>query len=263
MKISTMDQKTEEQKDEHGRSKTVRIAAMGDLHMREGDEGKLTPLFRELNEKADVILLAGDLTDTGDEEEAEILRKELEVCEIPVVAVLGNHDFEKGRQKLIKQILLRDPEVYILEGEGVVLHGVGFAGVKGFGGGFDQFMLAMFGEREMKDFVDTAIEESLKLERALSDLNKQRRGIKKVALMHYSPSSKTVAGEPEALYPFLGCSRLAEPLVRQKVEVAFHGHAHAGSFSGLISKVKVYNVAQTVLKKEGIDTGYFLYEIEV
>jgi len=258
-----MYERTEEHTEDQNKLKTLRIAAMGDLHMREDDEGKLHSVFQELNEKADVLLLAGDLTDTGDEKEAEVLLKELEICDIPVVGVLGNHDYEKGRQKLIKQVLLQDPDVHILEGEGVVIHEVGFAGVKGFGGGFDQFMLAMFGEREMKDFVDTAIEESLKLERALSDLNKYRRGIKKVALMHYSPSSKTVAGEPEALYPFLGCSRLAEPLVRQKVEVAFHGHAHAGSFSGLISKVKVYNVAQTVLQREGIGTGYFIYEVTI
>lgn len=243
--------------------KSVRIAALGDLHMRENDEGRFKKVFEELNNTADVVVLTGDLTDTGDEKEAEILLRELEICEIPVVGVLGNHDYEKGRQKLIKQVLLQDPDVYILEGEGVVIHNVGFAGVKGFGGGFDQLMLAMFGEREMKDFVDAAIEESLKLERALSDLNKYNRGIKKVAIMHYSPSSKTVAGEPEPLYPFLGCSRLAEPLVRQKVEVAFHGHAHAGSLFGLISKVKVYNVAQAVLKREGIENGYFLYELNL
>lgn len=244
-------------------SKVMRIAALGDLHTREDHTGRFEKLFEELNENADVVLLAGDLTDTGDEREAEVLLNELEICKIPVVGVMGNHDYEKGRQKLIKQVLLQDPDVHILEGEGVVIDGVGFAGVKGFGGGFDQLMLAMFGEREMKDFVDTAIEESLKLERALSDLNKYNRGIKKVALMHYSPTSKTVAGEPEALYPFLGCSRLAEPLVRQKVEVAFHGHAHAGSLFGLISKVKVYNVAQPVLNREGIKNGYYLYELNL
>jgi Icc-related predicted phosphoesterase len=245
-----------------GEKKILRIAALADLHTRENDKGRFSSIFQKINEDADVLLLAGDLTDTGDEQEAEILLTELAQCTIPIVCVLGNHDYEKGRQKLIKQVLLRNSGLHLLDGEGTVIEGVGFAGVKGFGGGFDNYMLAMFGEREMKDFVEAAVEESLRLERALAGLDKHQKKVKKIALMHYSPSSKTVAGEPEALYPFLGCSRLAEPLVRQKVEAAFHGHAHGGTLSGMISKVKVFNVAQTVLKKEGIK-GCFLYELEV
>lgn len=245
------------------KKKTLRIAAIGDLHTKENDKGRFTSILQKINEEADVLLLAGDLTDTGDEQEAEVLLAELAQCIIPIVCVLGNHDYEKGRQKLIKQVLLQNDDLYLLDGEGVVIEGVGFAGVKGFGGGFDNYMLSMFGEREMKDFVDTAVDESLRLERALASLDKHQAKVKKIAVMHYSPSSKTVAGEPEALYPFLGCSRLAEPLVRQKVEAAFHGHAHSGSLTGMLSKVKVFNVAQTVLKKEGIEDGYFLYQVEI
>ena len=243
--------------------KTLRIAAIGDLHTKENDKGRFTSIFRKINEDADVLLLAGDLTDTGDEQEAQILLTELVQCTIPIVCVLGNHDYEKGRQKLIKEVLLQSPDLHLLDGEGIVIKNIGFAGVKGFGGGFDNYMLAMFGEKEMKAFVEAAVEESLRLERALAGLDKHQKKVKKIALMHYSPSSKTVSGEPEALYPFLGCSRLAEPLVRQKVEAVFHGHAHGGTLTGMVSKVKVFNVAQTVLKTAGVEAGYFLHELEV
>jgi Icc-related predicted phosphoesterase len=241
--------------------KKVRIAAVGDIHLGEQDRGKWKSYFEKVSKAADVLLLAGDLTNTGDEDEAEVLLEELRACTIPVVAVLGNHDYEKGRQKLLRQILLKHADIHILDGESVVIHGIGFAGVKGFGGGFDNHMLSMFGEMAMKAFVQEAVDEALHLERALARLDQEHEGIKKVALMHYSPVAETVKGEPEVIFPFLGSSRLAEPLVRRKVVAAFHGHAHAGNLDSEISGVKVFNVAKPVLQKEGVEDGFFVYEI--
>src|SRR5690606_40321500 len=124
--------------------------------------GKWTDFFSSSSKAGDVLLIAGDLTDAGDESEAAILSAELRACSIPVVMVLGNHDYEKGRQKLIRQVLLNNPEVHVLDGEAIVIHNVGFAGVKGFGGGFDNHALSMFGEPAMKAFVQEAVDESLR-----------------------------------------------------------------------------------------------------
>lgn len=239
-----------------------RIAAIADLHIGESDKGKWVDFFTEVSENADVLAICGDLTDTGDESEAHILVGELKACSIPVVGVLGNHDHEKSRHKLIRQIMQNHPNVHILDGEATVVAGVGFAGVKGFGGGFDNHMLSMFGEGAMKSFVQEAVEEALHLDRALARLDQEHKDIKKVALLHYSPIKETVQGEPEQIFPFLGSSRLAEPLSRRNVEVVFHGHAHIGVLEGSIGgKVKVFNVARHVLQKSGYEKPYFLYEI--
>jgi Icc-related predicted phosphoesterase len=244
-----------------GENKT-RVAAIADLHIGDTDKGKWVDFFTDVSKNADVLAICGDLTDTGDESEAHILVEELKSCSIPVVGVLGNHDHEKSRHKLIRQIVQNHPNVHILDGEAVVAAGVGFAGVKGFGGGFDNHMLSMFGEGAMKSFVQEAVEEALHLDRALARLDQDHNDIKKVALMHYSPIKETVLGEPEQIFPFLGSSRLAEPLLRRNVEVAFHGHAHVGVLEGSVAgKVKVFNVAKHVLKKSGYEHPYFLYEI--
>ena len=237
----------------------TRIAAIGDIHVREGDKGKWIEFFKDVSTKSDVLVIAGDLTDTGDEMEAQVLADELKACTVPVVAVLGNHDFEKGRHKLIRQILLKQG-VHILDGEAVIINGIGFAGVKGFGGGFDKSMLSFFGEGAMKAFVQEAVDEALHLDRALSRLNIEEGDIKKIALLHYSPVSETVIGEPESIFPFLGCSRLAEPLNRHKVVAAFHGHAHIGTFEGRTNdNVPVYNVSKPLLTKMGM--AYYLLEV--
>jgi Icc-related predicted phosphoesterase len=241
-------------------SKT-RIAAVADIHVRESDQGKWTAFFKEVSTRSDVLVIAGDLTDTGDEMEAHVLVNELNACSIPVVAVLGNHDYEKGRHKLIRQILLK-AGVHMLDGEAVVIKGVGFAGVKGFGGGFDKYMLSFFGEGAMKAFVQETVDEALHLDRALSRLDSEQRDIKKIAVLHYAPIRETVEGEPEPIFPFLGCSRLAEPLNRHKVLAAFHGHAHIGTLEGRTTDgVPVYNVAKPILQKHGYDYPFYLLEI--
>ena len=239
----------------------IKIAAVADIHIRETDKGKWTDYFNDISRNADVLLICGDLTDTGDEGEAQVLLEELRACSVPVVGVLGNHDYEKGRHKLIRKILQND-QVHILDGEGVVIKGVGFAGIKGFGGGFDQHMLSMFGEGAMKAFVQEAVDEALHLERALSRLEQENEGIKKIAVLHYSPIAETIEGEPEVIYPFLGSSRLAEPLDRLRVTAAFHGHAHAGKLEGSTANgVRVYNVAKPILTKAGYTHPYFLLEV--
>lgn len=241
--------------------KISRIAAVGDIHIRENEKGKWVEFFREVSRKADVLLICGDLTDTGDEVEAQVLAEELKACTIPVVAVLGNHDFEKGRHKLIRQIMISH-NVHILDGESVVIGDIGFAGVKGFGGGFDNYMLSMFGEGAMKAFVQEAVDEALHLERALARLDSEHDGLKKIAILHYSPIKETVVGEPEVIWPFLGSSRLAEPLNRKKVLAAFHGHAHIGTLEGHTSAgVKVFNVSKPILQRAGMDYPFYVFDV--
>lgn len=245
---------------ERGENKTkTRIAAIADIHVRESDKGKWQPFFKEVSANADVLVIAGDLTDTGDEMEAQVLAEDLKACTIPVVSVLGNHDYEKSRHKLIRQTL-QNVGVHVLNGEAIVIGDVGFAGIKGFGGGFDSHMLSFFGEGAMKAFVQEAVDETLHLDRALTRLDGDHPGIKKIAVLHYSPIKETVIGEPEAIFPFLGCSRLAEPLTRRNVLATFHGHAHVGTLEGsLPGGVQVFNVAVPILKKAGM--SYYLLEV--
>jgi len=240
---------------------TVRVAAVGDIHVKETDKGKWVEYFKDVSKNADVLLISGDLTDTGDEVEAQILADELKACTIPVVAVLGNHDYEKGRHKLIRKILQSD-QVHVLDGEAVVIKGVGFAGIKGFGGGFDNHMLSMFGEGAMKAFVQEAVDEALHLDRALARIEQEYENMKKIAVLHYAPVKDTVEGEPEVIYPFLGSSRLAEPLERRNVFAAFHGHAHAGKLEGKTPKgIPIYNVAKHILQKAGFNPLYYVLEV--
>lgn len=245
-----------------GEVKKVRIAAVGDIHVRETDKGKWVEFFKEVSKAADVLLICGDLTDTGDEAEAHVLAEELRSCSIPVVGVLGNHDFEKGRQKLIRQIVLKE-DIHILDGEAIVFHDIGFAGVKGFGGGFDNHMLSMFGEGAMKAFVQEAVDEALRLDRALARLDAEYNVDKKIVLMHYSPIKETIIGEPEPIFPFLGSSRLADPLNRRNVIAAFHGHAHVGSLEGKTSGgVPVFNVSKQILVKAGYKCPFYVLEVD-
>ena len=221
----------------------VRIAAVADIHVKKTSQGMLQPLFTYANEHADVLVLAGDLTDYGTAEETHILVHDLKVARIPVVAVLGNHDFESGTEADVVSILT-DSGVTVLDGGSVEIHGIGFAGVKGFGGGFGRRQLGAWGEKMIKDFVHEAIEESLKLEAALARL----RTPQKIAVVHYSPIQATVEPEPPEIMPFLGSSRLEDPIDRYRVNTVIHGHAHRGSLEGRTKGgAVVYNVAMPLL----------------
>ena len=225
----------------------VRIAAIGDLHHgRNVVQGSLQPLFAQATELADVLVICGDLTDYGLPDEARALAREItSALKIPVVAVLGNHDFESGQQAEIVKILF-DAGVIVLDGDTTEVHGIGFAGIKGFCGGFGRRALGPWGEDIIKHFVREAVDEALKLESALARL----RNDKLVAVLHYSPIQGTVEGEPREIFPFLGCSRLEEPIGRFPVSVVFHGHAHHGQPEGRTANdVPVFNVSASLMRE--------------
>jgi Icc-related predicted phosphoesterase len=223
----------------------LRIAAMGDLHVSKNSQGAFQPLFTQVDLAADVLLICGDFTDYGLPDEARILMRELTVVKIPVIAVLGNHDYEAGKAHEIRQILV-DGGVNVLDGEATEVHGVGFAGVKGFAGGFGRGALGPWGEQAIKAFVQEAVDEALKLESALARLRTQKR----VALLHYSPIRGTVEGEPPEIFAYLGSSRLEEPINRYRVNAVFHGHAHRGTPEGRTSTgVPVHNVSMPLLTR--------------
>lgn len=239
----------------------VRIAAVGDLHYsRTSTQGSLQPLFARASEAADILVLAGDLTDFGLPEEARGLARELTASvKIPTVGVLGNHDCESGHQDEIRSIL-EDAGVTTLDGDTTDIHGVGFAGVKGFAGGFGRRALGPWGEPIIKSFVREAVDEALKLETALARLRSPRL----VALLHYSPIQETVEGEPREIFPFLGCSRLEEPLTRYPVDVVFHGHAHHGRPEGRTAKgTPVFNVSIGLMRELFPERPFRLVEIDV
>src|SRR3954463_8856950 len=226
-------------------SDLVRVAALSDIHYSKSSQGAMAPLFAEIAAEADVLMLCGDLTDYGLAEEARILAKDLAPVKIPAVAVLGNHDYEASQEKEIASIL-PDVGVHMLDGDTWEYRGVGFAGVKGFCGGFGRGALGPWGEDIIKLFVREAVNEAFKLESALARLRTPHR----VALLHYSPIRATVEGEPLEIFPYLGSSRLEEPLARYPVSAVIHGHAHNGALEGKTSSgVCVYNVAMPLLKK--------------
>lgn len=224
----------------------LRIAAVGDLHFDHSNRGSLTNIFTEMNDAADVIALCGDLTTSGNPEEMRGFVGELSGVDVPIVAVLGNHDHEADRTAELTDIL-RERGIEVLRGESTVIEGVGFAGVKGFAGGFGAAALAPFGERLIKDFVQHAIDDSLAMEKALRKLETER----KVALLHYSPVTDTIEGEPEPIHPFLGSSRLLDPLDTFGASVILHGHAHHGSLEGSTpGGTPVYNVSLPLLREK-------------
>jgi Icc-related predicted phosphoesterase len=241
-------------------SNVVRIAAVSDIHYSKASQGALQPLFAEITERADVLVLAGDLTDFGLAEEARILAKDItSSLRIPAVGVLGNHDLEAGEEKEIMAIL-RDAGVRMLDGDTYEVHGIGFAGIRGFCGGFGRGALGAWGEAVIKAFVHETINEALKLESALARLKSPHR----IAITHYAPIRETVEGEPLEIYPFLGSSRLEEPLTRFDVTAVFHGHAHKGTLEGRTSKgIPVYNVSLPLLQEQLPDKPPFrLLEVD-
>lgn len=223
----------------------VVLAALGDVHYGRSSQGQLQPLFAQIAAEADILVLCGDLTDFGLPEEAALLAKDLAQAKVPTVGVLGNHDYEAGKQDDIRRVL-QDAGVVILDGDTTEIHGVGFAGVKGFAGGFGRGTLGPWGEDTVKRFVHEAVGEALKLETALARL----RTPQKIAILHYAPVRATVEGEPLEILPFLGTSRLEEPINRYEIAAVFHGHAHNGQPYGVTTKnTPVYNVALPLLRK--------------
>src|SRR5436309_12261090 len=226
---------------------TVRIAAIGDLHYsRTTSPGTLQTLFAQITEAADVLVLCGDLTDYGLADEARAFVKEFTATvKIPSVAVLGNHDFESGQQSEIRRIVT-DAGIIVLDGDTTEVLGIGFAGVKDFAGGFGRRALGPWGESIIKNFVREVVDEALKLESALARL----RNARIVAVLHVSPIQGTVEGEPCDIYPFLGCSRLEDPITRFPVSAVFHGHVHHGAPDGRTrNNVPVYNVSASLMRE--------------
>lgn len=224
--------------------RTARLAAAGDLHYTLSSRGALRRLFAPVRDQADVLLLCGDLTDHGLPEEAAILAEDLQSLGMPIVAVLGNHDFESGKADVVTDTLRRIG-AKVLDGDSCVVNDVGFVGVKGFGGGFGRRALGPWGEDAIKHFVQEAIDESMKLERAMARLNQDP----KVVLLHYAPIQETVVGEALEIYPFLGSTRLEDPIERYGAVFAVHGHCHHGSPEGKTRNgTPVYNVAMPLLR---------------
>jgi len=228
-------------------ARTLKIAAMGDLHVRDDAQASYRDLFGEISSEADVLVLTGDLTNLGKPREAEMLAEDLRNCSVPVVAVLGNHDYESGAVEDVTNIL-RQAHVHLLDGQAIEIEEVGFVGVKGFVGGFGSRMLGSFGEPAIKAMVSESVSEAMRLENAM----RQVRAKRTLVVLHYAPIAETVEGEPLEIFPFLGSSRLAETIDRFKVNAVVHGHAHRGSYEGQTpGGAKVYNVAMHVAKPTG------------
>jgi Icc-related predicted phosphoesterase len=225
--------------------KPLRVAAIGDLHVQEDSVAPYRELFIEVSSHADVLLLCGDLTNFGKTTEAEILAEDIKSCTIPVLGVLGNHDYECGQPEEVARIL-HEAGMIVLDEQAHEIDGVGFAGVKGFLGGYGRGELAPFGEPIIKAFVDEAMKEARKLENQLRQLRTERS----VAVLHYSPITGTIEGEPPEIFQYLGSQRLAEPIDRfEHVKAVVHGHAHHGTYEGRTPRgIPVYNVAQFVVK---------------
>jgi Icc-related predicted phosphoesterase len=224
----------------------VRVGAVADLHYTKTSQGVLQPLFEQAGRLADVLLLGGDLTDSGLPDEAHVLAKDLKAAaKLPIVAVLGNHDYEAGKSAQVGDVL-RETGVTVLDGDAIEVRGVGIGGAKGFLGGFGRGTLEAWGEDAVKQVVQATMDEVLKLERALARLRTPHR----LALLHYAPIRATVEGEPVEIHAFLGCGRFEEPLNRYGVHAVVHGHAHRGAPEGRTTAgIPVYNVALPLLRR--------------
>lgn len=235
----------------------VRIAATADLHLGVEMHGQLAAQLTDLEERADVLLVAGDVTRLGDVEEAEVFAQEVAHLKIPVVAVLGNHDYHHHQEELVAKAL-EHVGIVVLEGDSVVLDiagtGVGVAGAKGFGGGFVGASGSDFGEPEMKSFMRHTQRIAQRFEEQLMAIEGMDT---RIALLHYAPIPETLEGERLEIYPFLGSHLLADAVDRAGADIVFHGHAHAGAESGFTpGGVPVHNVAQQV-----IGAAYRVFEL--
>lgn len=235
----------------------MRIAATADLHFTPQSYDKIREQMGRVRDEADIMVLAGDLTNYGRPPEMESLLNALVRLRVPIVAVLGNHDYESGHQEELMKMMTAEG-IKVLDGTGYERDGVGFAGTKGFLGGFGRGILTAFGEAEVKAFVQASIDEALKLERALSQLRTEKR----IIVVHYSPIADTVKGEPAEIFPYLGNSRLAEVVDRHGANLVVHGHAHHGSPDGKTTGgVPVHNVALHILQQQNPPVPYRIFDI--
>jgi hypothetical protein len=234
----------------------VRIAAVGDLHFKKEGNGEQEAVLDGIEREADLLILAGDLTDTGLPQEMEAVLNRLRTIPLPILAVLGNHDHEHDcAGDLVR--MMEEGGIRVLDGSSFQLNGVGFAGVKGFCGGFGDRVVQPFGERLIKDFVESGKEEAARLGKSLADLHTAR----KVAILHYSPIEGTLAGEPREIYAFLGACWLGDEIDRYGADLAVHGHAHGGSPEGRTPQnIPVYNVSRFVQSRTA-SRPYRLFEL--
>lgn len=235
----------------------MRIAATADLHFAPANQAALREQLSKARDEADVLVLAGDLTNFGQPSEMEPLLNALVRLRVPTIVVLGNHDFECGKEQELMRMMSAEG-IKVLDGTAYERDGVGFAGTKGFVGGFGRGVLTAFGEPEIKTFVRASIDESLKLERGLSQLRSKKR----VVVLHYSPIAATVQGEAPEIFPFMGTSRLAEVIDRHGADLVVHGHAHNGTLSGQTAGgVPVHNVAIMLLQAQQPPSSYRIFDI--
>jgi Icc-related predicted phosphoesterase len=235
----------------------MRIAATADLHFVPSSHTAVLDQLSKIRNEADVLVLAGDLTNYGQPHEMEPLLNALVRLRVPTIAVLGNHDYESGREHELIQMMTA-AGLKVLDGSGYERGGVGFAGTKGFVGGFGRGVLTSFGEPEVKAFVKASLDEALKLERGLAQLRAEKR----VVVLHYSPIAGTVQGEACEIYPFLGTSRLAEVIDRHGADLVLHGHAHHGTLEGRTTAgIRVCNVAITLLQAQEPPRAYRIFEV--
>jgi Icc-related predicted phosphoesterase len=235
----------------------MRIAATADLHFTPQRYNALRDQLNRVRDEADVLIVAGDLTNYGQPDEMEPLLNALVRVRVPVIAVLGNHDYESCKEVELTRMMTAEG-IKVLDGSAYERDGVGFAGTKGFVGGFGRGMLTAFGEPEIKTFVRAGIDEAVKLERAMSQLRTEKR----VVVLHYSPIAATVEGESPEIFPFLGTSRLAEVVDRHGADLVVHGHAHHGKLDGKTTAgVPVHNVAITLLQAQDPPAVYRIFDI--
>lgn len=235
----------------------MRIAATADLHFVPSAHAAVLEQLGKARDEADVLVVAGDLTNYGQPAEMEPLLNALVRLRVPTIAVLGNHDYESGKEQELMQMMTA-AGIKILDGTAYERDGVGFAGTKGFVGGFGRGMLTAFGEPEIKTFVKASIDEALKLERGLSQLRTKKR----VVVLHYSPIAATAQGEAPEIMPFLGTSRLAEVIDRHGADLVLHGHAHHGTMEGQTTAgVPVRNVAISLLRSQQPPAAYRIFEL--
>jgi uncharacterized protein len=235
----------------------MRIAATADLHFSPQSYDRIREPMSHVRDEADVLVVAGDLTNYGRPEEMESLLNALVRLRVPTVAILGNHDYESGKHEELMRLMIAEG-IKVLDGSSYEREDVGFAGTKGFLGGFGRGVLTSFGEPEVKAFVQAAVDEAMKLERALAQVRAQKR----VVVVHYAPIADTVRGEPTEIYPYLGSARLAEVVDRHGAQLVVHGHAHHGAAEGRTTGgIPVYNVSLPILQAQNPPRVYRLFEV--